>query len=182
VQHRKLSRSEAVEQYLISLLKLDELLQLNLLWTVIKEHQHQRSATDADVRLVRAGPAVVVAMFAWFDSLVDRTAKALNMFDVWASLFPEQIERIRDLQNRFQTELALIRRFRTITGSHAHNRLREHIAVRKELNAKIVEVGQAIASVMQLGIELSEGITDELAEEIATKEMYFGVRLQVRRW
>ncbi len=149
----KLSREEALEEYIVYRKRLRELLDLAQIARDIKEGKYQ----PRDLR--GRGPdrfshAVGNALVGLFASLIDPQEHALNVFDVWVVLFPEKKDRITETWKTVEPHVQLIRDYRNDIVCHANKNLRRQAQTYLNYHKHFRQIVEAMQKVSHLAAEL----------------------------
>jgi hypothetical protein len=148
MRKRDLSRSEALEEYLIYRKRLRELLDLVQIVSDIKGRKYEPRD------LLGRGPerfseTVGSVVVAWFASLMDTRKSTLNIFDVWLALFPAKKDKIAKTWARVEPHVRLIREYRNKIVFHANGNVGQYtktIDKFQEGRDGIVTAMQAVSS------------------------------------
>jgi len=133
---RKLSRGEALAEYLVYRVRTYEYLQVFQILVDIKDRTYvpeNRFSKPVTETLQN----ILLGMFA---SFIDTSSKALNVFDVWMALYPNEKARIEDAWRKIEPHMGLIRDFRNNVSFHACRNLGEYIKALKSYqeNTKLI--------------------------------------------
>jgi hypothetical protein len=153
---RKLSREEALEEYLVYRKRVGELLDMIQIARDIKTGTYQPRD------LLGRGPErfsiivrnVVVGLFA---SLFDPHGSAMNVFDVWLVLFPERKSDIVAAWKRAKPHVQLIRDYRNDVVCHANKSPKRYVKTSTNFEEGISGVHAAMQVVAKLAAELLRG-------------------------
>jgi hypothetical protein len=120
---RKLSRKEALAEYLVYRSRTCELLQMFQILLDLKGKkyvpQNQFSRTPA-----ATVQNMLVGIFA---SFMETNKQALNVFDVWVALYPNEEIRIEETWKKIEPYIGLVRDFRNNVSFHASRNLRGYV-------------------------------------------------------
>jgi hypothetical protein len=132
MNQRTLSKTEALQQLIICRQRLAEALHL---FTLLDDLSMGRLTPSYDATEKQADyfETLRTAYFSWLASLIDKSRGAINVFDVWAALFPPEAARIGEVWNRNKHGFELLREFRNVTGFHGSNDLKDHIRIRSRV-------------------------------------------------
>jgi len=129
MRERKLTRDEALGEYLVYQIKLYEFLHMFQINLDLMKHKyapenslgHKTEDFFATTR---------VALYGLFASLMDPQPHALNVFDVWVALYPEEEARIRETWRAIEPHVQLMRDYRNDISFHANKDLRRYFRTR----------------------------------------------------
>jgi hypothetical protein len=123
-RNRSLTREKAIEQYLIFRVKFEEWM---LLWNLVVQANQGRIQDPGYV--LHPAVELEVTLFeiavAWFATMVDRPKEALNVFDIWRVLFPEEAE-VAEVEKALVPHLGVIRDLRNKAIFHAERNAAEY--------------------------------------------------------
>lgn len=126
MRNRTLTRDEALEEYLAYKIRLWEYLNCAQLISDIKDGKYM-----PDFPLSRGafkfGSTFENLTFGLFASLMDKHGAALNVFDVWKTLYPEKVHRIDEVWKEVEPQIKLMRQFRNDVAFHASKNLRRYL-------------------------------------------------------
>jgi hypothetical protein len=150
---RKLTRSEALEEYLVYQIRIFEFLQLHQMVSEIAEGKYSPTnlighSPDDFQRTLRN------LTFGLFDSLMDRQKDAIDVFDVWMQLFPAREAEIRNTWTVIQPHMEVVHSFRNKVAFHANKKLACYLDTRRSLNEKRTEIWGAIQAFVTLAVKL----------------------------
>jgi hypothetical protein len=149
----KLTRAEAVEEYLVYQIKLFEYLHcFQVALDIIDEKYKPESPLGHGSDEFRI--TFFILSVGLFASLIDPQNMAVNVFDAWLVLYPGKKERILDAWKKIRPHMRLIRDFRSEVAFHANKNLRRYLKIRGSLQAKSVEVIPAMREFWDLAAEL----------------------------
>lgn len=153
MRDRKLTRSEALEEYLIYLLRLHEYLRTFKIVLDIQDGKYKPEA------LLGHGPDEFLGTlrslsYGLFASLMDPQNMALDVFDVWVVLYPGEEAKIIDTWKKIEPHIQLIRDFRNDVAFHANKNLRRYFETRRWFKEKRQEVIAAMQQFWSLAAEL----------------------------
>ena len=139
MNNRKLTDKEALEQLVVCRQRLAEALHLFTLWDDLRSGRIIPTLNETE----RCGDyleTLRTAYLSWLASLIDKARNAINVFDVWASLYRGEHDEITKIWEENRAAFELLREFRNTTGFHGNRDLGEHMRVRAEvLGSKSVE-------------------------------------------
>jgi hypothetical protein len=148
MRKRNLSRSEALEEYLIYRKRVSELLDLGHIASDIKGHKYKpRDFLGRGPE--RFSETVGSVLVGWFASLMDTRKSTLNIFDVWLALFPAKKDKIAETWARVEPHVRLIREYRNNIVFHANANIGQYtktIDKFQEGRDGIVTAMQAVSS------------------------------------
>lgn len=129
---RRLTRQEAVEQFVILRLRTEEINRLDYLLRALK---HRRISVPADSPFSAGDLADTVrtALFGWVASLTDKQNKAVYAFDPLFMLFPHKRPEIIKVQIELEACHAPLHEFRSNVAFHARSHIAAHFKARKGL-------------------------------------------------
>jgi hypothetical protein len=125
-----LSRSEAIEQYIILRLRTEDFNRLDFL---------VRGFYEKSISLPESSPfstqdlkdTARTAALGWFATLMDRDDRAVYAFDCLFALFPERVGEIIRAQSSLEAIYEKLQQFRNTVAFHARSSLSAHIAARR---------------------------------------------------
>lgn len=129
---KSLTRTEAIEQYVILRLRTEDINRLDFLVNALY---------DKSITLPPGSPfstqdlkdTVRTAFFGWFASLTDRDGRAIYAFDCLFALFPERKAQIIKVQLSLEAVHDKLQQFRNNVAFHARGKVAAHIAARMNL-------------------------------------------------
>jgi hypothetical protein len=131
----QLSREEAIKQYILLRLRVEDIKRLAYLVESLygKSLQLPKDTpfTSADLK-----DTARTAFFGWFASLMDRDSRAVYAFDPLLKLFPEKNARIINVQATCEGCRAALQRFRNKVAFHNEADLAAQIEARKALKSE----------------------------------------------
>jgi hypothetical protein len=89
-----------------------------------------------------------------FASLIDKQTDSLNIFDVWATLFPNEKPRIDETWARIEPHISLIRDYRNKVSFHATKDLGDYIKAHETYARNEQEIGTAMEEFGKLALDL----------------------------
>jgi hypothetical protein len=89
-----------------------------------------------------------------FASLMDRDESALNVFDVWLTLFPEKKDKINKVWSQVKPCTGIIREYRNNVVCHINKNLSQYMRVQFRYSTRVDETGQTIKVFAGLAAEL----------------------------
>jgi hypothetical protein len=153
VRNRNLTQDEAFEEYLVYQIRLFEYMQMFQIELDIVEGRYQPSVLGH----ARAEFATTVRNYLTgiFASLMDKQGEALNVFDVWAELYPEdrKAEIVR-VWKAIEPNVKTIMEFRNNVSFHINKSLAEYLKVRGDFYEKRREVVKAMQEFLSLAATL----------------------------
>jgi hypothetical protein len=148
---KTLSRSEAVEEYVILRMRLEEIKRLDYL---LKGLKYKRIALPADSPFSPTDLADTVrtSFFGWFATLTDRDEKAVYAFNCLFSLFPHMKPQIIMTQTSLEACHSELQQFRNNVAFHARSEIAAQIQARMKLRDDDVylDVVSAISDFLRL--------------------------------
>jgi hypothetical protein len=153
LRNRRLSRDEALEEYLVYRKRVRELLDMAQISKDIGDKRYRPQD------LLGRGPerfrlAVANALMGLFASLLYPQSHALNVFDVWLALFPAKTARINQTWDAVRPHVQLIRDYRNDIACHANKNIRRHAETYLNHHRHFDEIVGAMQAVSQLAAEL----------------------------
>jgi len=129
MRDRRLTRAEAIEEYLVYQIRLYEYLHTFKIVLDIKDAKYKPETplghgSDEFLGTLRS------LSYGLFASLMDPQNMALDVFDVWVVLYPEKEKRIIDTWKKIEPHIQLIRDFRNDVAFHANKNLRRYFETR----------------------------------------------------
>jgi len=155
---KRLSHSEAVEQYVVLRLRTEDINRLDFL---LNGFNRQR------ITLPRESPfsakdlkdTVRTAFFGWFTSLTDRDGRAVYAFDCLFALFPERRPQIYKAQVSLEAVHEKLQQFRNNVAFHARSKVSAQIATR--MNLRYEDTYLALVSAIHDFQDLMRGLRAE---------------------
>ena len=171
MQGRLMSRDKAIEQYLISRMKLEEWL---LLFNLVKAANEGRIHDPGYVLFpgVDFGPALFRLAIAWFSTLVDKHKDAINVFDVWSELFRAENQEITEVKALFDGQLARIRALRDKVVFHGEKSIVNYFRALIEFDKHKDEVAEPLARFGKLAEKLVRSEQSEIPDLREKAEMF----------
>jgi len=180
MRERNLSRSEALEEYLVYRRRLRELLDIVQIARDIKKRKYKPRdfLGRGPKRFSETVGDVIIGLFA---SLMDPQNHALNVFDVWHILFPERKDKITQTWRRVKPHVQLVRRYRNDVVCHANKNVHRYIETRLRFNESLAEIHDAMQAVIGLAAELRRdepAVLPNFREEVdpILRNMFPGLR------
>lgn len=131
-QRSSLSRDEAVVQYIVLRLRVEELKRLAYLVEGLYQESIQLPP-DAPFTHADLKDTARTAFFGWLASLTDRDKRAVYAFDPLRVLFPNKSVQIINVQATFEGCHSVLQRFRNNVAFHSRADLAALIEARKAL-------------------------------------------------
>src|SRR5208282_3558856 len=153
MRERKLTREEAIEEYLVYQLRLYEFFHIFQVITEIIDGNYKpenplgHSSTEFAVSLRTVSNGL-------FASLMDSQAHALNIFDVWVVLYPSKEQQIVETWKRIEPYMPLIRDYRNDVAFHANKDLRRYVDTQRRFRENRKEIIAAMQDFLGLATEL----------------------------
>jgi len=120
---RKLSGKEALAEYLVYRSRTCEYLQMFQILLDLKEKKYA-----PENQFSRTPAATVQNMLVGiFASLMDTNKQALNVFDLWVALYPNEKIRIEETWKKIEPYTGLVRDFRNNVSFHASKNLSGYV-------------------------------------------------------
>lgn len=132
---KKLSRSDAIEQYVVVRLRVEDINRLDFLLNGFYE-QRITLPRDSPFSAKDLKDTVRTAFFGWFASLTDRDGRAVYAFDCLFTLFPERRLKIYKAQASLEAVHEKLQQFRNSVAFHARSKVSAQIAARMNLRDK----------------------------------------------
>lgn len=153
MRDRRLTRAEALEEYLVYQIRLYEYLHTFQIVLDINDGKYKPES------MLGHGSAEFLdtlrsASYGLFASLMDPQNMALDVFDVWVVLYPDREARIIEVWKKIEPHIQLIRDFRNDVAFHANKNLRRYVETRRLFNAKREEIIAAMQEFWGLAAEL----------------------------
>lgn len=166
---RILSKEQALEQLIVCRLRLGEALHFFTLWDHIHRGVANISYTPIEIPEDYL-TTLRTAFLSWLASLIDKSSNAVNVFDVWAALFPSERPRIDKLWTEHKQAFELLRNFRNTTGFHGNRAISEHLKVREAVlnSAEVVKASQEFLNLAASMIRL-ERQSDQFCNAVKAK-------------
>src|SRR5229473_4388584 len=135
MRDRKLTRTEALEEYLVYLIRLYEYIHTFKVVLDIEDGKYKPEP------LLGHGPdefqgTLRSLSYGLFASLMDAQKMALDVFDVWVVLYPKDEERIVATWKKIEPYIQLIRDFRNDVAFHANKNPRRYFDTRRLFREK----------------------------------------------
>jgi hypothetical protein len=153
MRNRRLTRAEAVEEYLVYQIKLFEYLNCCQAVLDIKTGKY-KPEFPLSRGAVKFGSTFENLTFGLFASLVDPVKMSLNVFDVWVVLYPGKAQRIVQVWKKVEPHIKLIRQFRNDVAFHANKNLRRYFETYLSFHQKSTELAAAMREFLRLATEL----------------------------
>jgi hypothetical protein len=171
---RTLTRDEAIEQYMISLIAINEL----LCFMTAAGHFQSNECPEARGRLQKAElvSAMRSATTTWLWKLFDTRPDSLNIFRVWKSLFHSPYQKEIDaLEAESKPIVEVLRKVRHKSGAHSDISLEAHFLADREFEAKKIDVMRFCLDLLSLATKI------HLKREVLLPEFESEVTKQARR-
>jgi hypothetical protein len=155
MRNRKLTRAEALEEYLVYQIRLIEALQcVQMVSDIVTgkykpEPENPRGSGPDEFRSTLFN--LTIGLFA---SLMDPQDVAVNVFDVWVVLYPEKQQRILEVWKKIEPHIQLIRAFRNDVAFHANKNFRRYLNTRGLFEVKKAEMMPAVGEFWVLAGQL----------------------------
>jgi hypothetical protein len=123
---RELTREEAIQEFLVCKIRIDEFMHILQLEYDIAHGKYQ----PENLRGHHAGDffgTLAIVSVGFFASLIDPNPDAINIFDVWLKLFPEQKDQILETWRKIEPTVELIQGYRSEFIFHGNKSIRRHI-------------------------------------------------------
>lgn len=153
MRDRKLTRDEALEEYLVYQIRLYEYVHTFKIVLDINDEKYKPEL------LLGHGPSEFMQTlrnlsYGLFASLMDAQNMALDIFDVWVVLYPDKEAQIVETWKKIEPHIQLIRDFRNDVAFHANKNLRRYFETRRLFNDKRKEIVSAMQEFWGLAAEL----------------------------
>lgn len=157
---KTLSRAEAIEQYVVLRMRVDELKRLDYLLKALR-HDRFTLPTDSPFSSRELADVVRTCFFGWVATLTDRDGKAVYPFDCLCALFPHRKAEIIKPQSALEACHDELQEFRNNVAFHSRAEVEAHIRARTKLRGDDVF------------LDLTSGITDflHLMERLEVEEL-----------
>jgi hypothetical protein len=141
-----MTRADAIEQYLISLVTFNE---LNCL---LEANSHFRWSHTPETKLPpsQITSALRAAATTWIAKLLDRRNDSINVFEVWRCLVPGVAAQIDALEQKHQSTIQMLRQFRNKSGAHSDIHLKEHLEAHTNFDSNKEPIFQFLQDMFSL--------------------------------
>jgi hypothetical protein len=129
---KRLTRLEAVEQYIVLRLRTEEINRLDYLLHALKD-KSLSPPSDSPFSAFDLADTVRTALFGWVASLTDKQRKAVYAFDPLLKLFPHRKPEIIKAQIELEACHSALQEFRNNVAFHARSEIAAHFKARKGL-------------------------------------------------
>jgi hypothetical protein len=153
MRDRRLTRSEALEEYLVYQIRLYEYLHCFQIIQDMVEDKYKPESSLGHGSTEFLG-TLRNTSYGLFASLMDAQNMALDVFDVWVVLYPGKEARIIEVWKKVEPYIQLIRDFRNDVAFHANKNLRRYFETRRLFKEKRKEVIAAMQEFWGLAAEL----------------------------
>jgi hypothetical protein len=160
---KTLSRPEAVEQYVILRMRVDELKRLDYLLKALK-YNKITLPTDSPFTSRELADVVRTCFFGWLATLTDRDSRAIYAFDCLLNLFPARNGEIIKAQISLEVCHDGLQQFRNNVAFHSRSEIEAHIQARMRLRDD--DVFLDLTSAVSDFLRLMELLTSEELEAI----------------
>jgi hypothetical protein len=153
MRKRRLTRREALEEYIIYRKRIREFLDVFQIVRDIKNgaYKPRDPLGRGPDRFWQTISDVLVGLFV---SLIDAHPATLNVFDVWPVLFPGKAARISETWRKMTPNVQLIRDYRNDVVAHANKGLRRYVNTGRRFYEGRAGVVEAMQEFGQLAAEL----------------------------
>jgi hypothetical protein len=160
---KTLNRSEALEQYVILRMRVEELKRLDYLLKGLK-YKHITPPVDSPFSSGDLADTLRTCFFGWLATLTDRDGRAIYAFDCLLALFPLRRVEIIRAQTSLQACHDALQQFRNNVAFHSRSEIAAHIQARMRLRDGDVflDLNSAISDFLQI----MERLTQEELEAI----------------
>ena len=160
---KTLSRPEAIEQYVILRMRVDELKRLDYLLKALK-YKHIALPADSPFTSGDLADTVRTCFFGWLATLTDRDGRAIYAFDCLFTLFPHRKGEIIKPQVSLEACHDALQQFRNNVAFHSRSAIEAHIQARMRLRDGDVYLD--LISAISDFLHLMERLTGEELEAI----------------
>jgi hypothetical protein len=165
-----MNRPEAIEQYVILRLRVEEVNRLDYLLNALKSGKVPLPI-DSPFSLADLADTVRTAFLGWFASLTDREDKAVYAFDPLLALFPDRRAEIITVQLGLETCHTVLQQFRSNVAFHVRSNVAAHFKARRGLVDEdtyldLISAIQDFRALMTKLIGEEARVIAELAEEL----------------
>jgi len=160
---KTLSRPEAVEQYVILRMRVDELKRLDYLLKALKYNKITLPA-DSPFTSRELADVVRTCFFGWLATLTDRDGRAIYAFDCLLNLFTARNGEIIKAQISLEVCHGGLQQFRNNVAFHSRSEIEAHIQARMRLRND--DVFLDLTSAVSDFLHLMERLTAEELEAI----------------
>ena len=129
---KKLTRTEAIEEYVVFRIRAEEIIALDYLLHGFKIGPIP-FPENAPVSKKLVVDTVRTCFFAWFASLTDRHEKSVYPFNCLLALFEHRRAQIISVQNVLEACHSKLHEFRNNVGPHVRSSVAAHIKARRQL-------------------------------------------------
>jgi hypothetical protein len=151
MRDRKLSIDDALDGYLVYQLRLSEFLHLFQIAMDIKEKRYDPTTP---IPYSDFFGTIRSAMYGWFASLIDKQPAALNVFDVWLTLYPDEEKEIQRVWAAIEPYKEVIAHYRNHVAFHANKSIKHYFESRNRFNELKTEIGRAMQEFFGLASKL----------------------------
>jgi hypothetical protein len=150
--------SRALEGYIAYKFRLTEIIRLTTVYLALKGSP-DKLELDLDevsfsVPKSQAAETVLLATIGWGVGLVDNANGALNIFEVWKSLYPQHLKEIQELSDSLKNDLKVACGLRNKAAFHADTDLQEQFDARGEASHHAASIITAFQRIVGLSIKL----------------------------
>jgi hypothetical protein len=150
MRQRRLSREEALQEYLIYQIQVYKYFHMfQITMDIVDGRYKPQSSCGHNFR-----DTVRDSCTGLFASLMDAQNSALNIFDVWLALFHDKEKKIIETWRKIEPHVELVRRYRNDIVCHANKDLRRYIETLREFSRKKQEIIKAMQEFLDLAAEL----------------------------
>jgi hypothetical protein len=158
---RKLSQAEALEEYALYRIRLFEYLDI---FQVVADIMDGRYSPKTDLghgpkQFISALKTFLTGLFA---SLIDQNRRAINVFDVWVALFPQNEDRILAVWREIEPLEDLIKDYRNKVAFHVENKIGAYLRTRSQFYRYRKEIASAMQAFFGLSAELMKAEPNNL--------------------
>ncbi len=148
---KNLTRPEAVEEYVILRLRVEEIRHLDYLLLGLK-HNRITLPDDSPYSTLDLANTVRTCFMGWFASLTDKDERAIYSFDSLFTLFPKRGIEIGTVQQTLEVCHRKLQAFRNNVAFHIRSDITAHVQVRMGLRSEdsMLDIQNAIRDFKRL--------------------------------
>src|SRR6266403_1679886 len=160
---KTLNRSEAIEQYVILRMRVEDLKRLDYLLKGLK-YNRITLPPDSPFSCGDLADTVRTCFFGWLATLTDRDGRAIYAFDCLLALFPTRRVEIIRAQLSLEACHDVLQQFRNNVAFHSRSEIAAHIQARMRLRDE--DVFLALNSAISDFLHIMERLTQEELEAL----------------
>jgi hypothetical protein len=171
---KDLTRPQAVEEYLILRLRVEEIRHLDYLLLGLKRN-HIALAADSPYSTLDLANTVRTCFMGWFATLTDKDERAVYAFDCLFTLFPKRRVEIGIVQQTLEVCHRKLQAFRNNVAFHVRSNITAHVQARMGLRSEdsMLDIQNAIRDFKRLMESLiSEELTTIPEMALALEQMH----------